>query len=96
METQKIININDSILAMLTRNGKVIAQVQNMGFSSVSEIILALKVIAESKPGLTQLFIRNFSQGWHIDKPMFLSSAITKSSNSKPQISKYGQYALNF
>ncbi|MEF9924099.1 MAG: hypothetical protein RR061_07705 [Muribaculaceae bacterium] len=76
--TRKI-ETGDQILAMLTVRGTVIAQLSRNNFASVSEIIMELREIAQKYSGLTQLFIRNFTEGWCVNSPLFLTA------NAKPK-----------
>lgn len=97
MKSQKNIQRGDKVLAMLTHNGSVIAKLSNMDFDSVNEIIIALKDISGFS-GLAQLFIRNFTQGWYLNSPLFVSNKrkIEYQQDEIKNVNKYGQYSFIF
>lgn len=85
MATKEInIQKGDKILAMLSFRGNVIAKISEGNYSSVEELTYALAEIAKSHGGLFQLFIRNFTKGWHIDHPIFLRSQTSKPKRDLP------------
>lgn len=89
----KKINVGDQILAMLTIRGKIIAQLSRNNFSSVSEVMMSLREIAQNNTGLTQLFIRNFTEGWCINSPLFIAKPKKPApSETPPHIGK--QYII--
>lgn len=67
------ISENDKVLAMITRRGDVIAQVESGKFSSMNELMNVLRAKASSMPGLAQLFVRNFSKGWHLKEFIYVN-----------------------
>ena len=70
---ERNINYGDYILATVSERGKVIAKVNQTDFSSISEIMVSLRKQPEKGyHGMTQLFIRNFTQGWCINSPLLL------------------------
>lgn len=94
MEANNVIRKGDKILAMLTRNGKVIAQLPPMDIDNMEEIIINLKSVCNNVSGLVQLFVRNFTQGWHIDKLLYISDSANCS--HKRIVNKDGQYCFAF
>ncbi|MDD2961462.1 MAG: hypothetical protein PHR45_05200 [Muribaculaceae bacterium] len=97
METTRL-NKDDKILAMLTVKGNVIAQLEGIGCNSLSEIVSYLKHSGGIKHGLYTLFVRNFTQGWHINQPFYFSnSGNTEPKRERPNnINKSGQYYMIF
>lgn len=89
---ENIIKPGDEILAMISRNGKVIAQVRESEYASTSQLISALNDMGADNPGLCKLFIRNFTRGWHLSKMLF----INKKQEPQNSYDKYGQYSFAF
>ena len=68
------ISQDDKVLATLTsQRGEIIVRVIDAKYSSLRELISALRRMAESMTGMAQLFVRNFTQGWHLKQNIYLS-----------------------
>ena len=68
------ISQDDKVLATLTsQKGEIIVRVIDAKYSSLRELISALRRMAESMTGMAQLFVRNFTQGWHLKQNIYLS-----------------------
>ena len=74
MTQQFAISSDDRILATLTLNGATVASLTDSSFGSLSEIIDHLRRLA-SGSGLGKIFVRNFTRGWHLDRPIYLRRA---------------------
>ena len=62
------------MLATLTsQKGEIIVRVIDAKYSSLRELVSALRRMAESMTGMAQLFVRNFTQGWHLKQNIYLS-----------------------
>lgn len=57
----------DNIFASLSIHGQTLVSFYRNQFSSVAEIVAAIKAAANGLQGLAQVSIRNQSQGWKID-----------------------------
>lgn len=66
------ISSSDFIFATLMHNGDVIANLHATGFSSLHDIMVALRNKTTGITGLTTLNVRNPSQGWSATRPIFL------------------------
>ena len=65
---------DDKVLATLTsQKGEIIVRVIDAKYSSLRELVSALRRMAESMTGMAQLFVRNFTQGWHLKQNIYLS-----------------------
>ncbi len=70
---ERNISYGDCILATVSERGNVIAKVNQTDFNSISEIMVSLRNQSKNgHHGITQLFIRNFTQGWCINSPLLL------------------------
>ena len=68
------ISQDDRVLATLTsQKGDIIVRVIDAKYSSLRELVSALRRMAESMTGMAQLFVRNFTQGWHLKQNIYLS-----------------------
>lgn len=68
------ISQDDKVLATLTsQKGEIIVRVIDAKYSSLRELVSALRRMAESMTGMVQLFVRNFTQGWHLKQNIYLS-----------------------
>ena len=68
------ISQDDKVLATLTsQRGEIIVRVIDAKYSSPLELVSALRRMAESMTGMAQLFVRNFTQGWHLKQNIYLS-----------------------
>ena len=68
------ISQDDKVLATLTsQRGEIIVRVIDAKYSSLWELVSALRRMAESMTGMAQLFVRNFTQGWHLKQNIYLS-----------------------
>ena len=68
------ISQDDKVLATLTsQRGEIIVRVIDAKYSSLRELVSALRRMAESMTGMAQLFVRNFTQGWHVKQNIYLS-----------------------
>lgn len=72
------ISQDDKVLATLTsQRGEIIVRVIDAKYSSLRELVSALRRMAESMTesmtGMAQLFVRNFTQGWHLKQNIYLS-----------------------
>lgn len=68
------ISQDDKVLATLTsQRGEIIVRVIDAKYSSLRELVSALRRMAESMTGMVQLFVRNFTQGWHLKQNIYLS-----------------------
>ena len=68
------ISQDDKVLATLTsQRGEIIVRVIDAKYSSLLELVSALRRMAESMTGMAQLFVRNFTQGWHLKQNIYLS-----------------------
>lgn len=68
------ISQDDKVLATLTsQRGEIIVRVIDAKYSSLRELVSALRLMAESMTGMAQLFVRNFTQGWHLKQNIYLS-----------------------
>ena len=68
------ISQDDKVLATLTRQrGEIIVRVIDAKYSSLRELVSSLRRMAESMTGMAQLFVRNFTQGWHLKQNIYLS-----------------------
>ena len=68
------ISQDDKVLATLTsQKGEIIVRVIDAKYSSLRELVSALRRMAESMTGMAQLFVRNFTQGWHLKQNIYLS-----------------------
>ena len=68
------ISQDDKVLATLTsQRGEIIARVIDAKYPSLRELVSALRRMAESMTGMAQLFVRNFTQGWHLKQNIYLS-----------------------
>ena len=68
------ISQDDKVLATLTnQRGEIIVRVIDAKYSSLRELVSALRRMAESMTGMAQLFVRNFTQGWHLQQNIYLS-----------------------
>ncbi len=84
----------DRILAMLTIRGTVIARISGHNFSNVAEIVMKLKELCANQSGLAQCFIRNFNEGWHYNRPIFLRKPATKSPDAENLPMQGKQYLI--
>lgn len=73
----KEIKKGDRIYATLSRRGKVIAKIESNDFNSLTQISDSLKELGGKESGLTELFIRNASRYWQINKLIYLHSTST-------------------
>ncbi|MBR1935725.1 MAG: hypothetical protein IJ835_06725 [Muribaculaceae bacterium] len=60
------VNITDMVFAKLVAGGRVIATLCKSNFSSLDEVVNAMRSLAGSFIGLAQLTIRNKTQGWDL------------------------------
>lgn len=68
------ISQDDKVLATLTsQRGEIIVRLIDAKYSSLRELVSALRRMAESMTGMAQLFVRNFTQGWHLKQNIYLS-----------------------
>lgn len=68
------ISQDDKVLATLTsQRGEIIVRVIDAKYSSLRELVSSLRRMAESMTGMVQLFVRNFTQGWHLKQNIYLS-----------------------
>lgn len=68
------ISQDDKVLATLTsQKGEIIVRVIDAKYSSLRELVSALRRMAASMTGMVQLFVRNFTQGWHLKQNIYLS-----------------------
>lgn len=68
------ISQDDKVLATLTsQRGEIIVRVIDAKYSSLRELVSALRRMAEPMTGMAQLFVRNFTQGWHLKQNIYLS-----------------------
>ena len=68
------ISQDDKVLATLTsQRGEIIVRVIDAKYSSLRELVSALRRMAESMTGMAQLFVRNFTHGWHLKQNIDLS-----------------------
>ena len=68
------ISQDDKVLATLTsQRGEIIVRLIDAKYSSLRELVSALRRMAESMTGMVQLFVRNFTQGWHLKQNIYLS-----------------------
>ena len=68
------ISQDDKVLATLTsQRGEIIVRVIDAKYSTLRELVSALRRMAESMTGMAQLFVRNFTQGWHLKQNIYLS-----------------------
>ena len=68
------ISQDDKVLATLTsQKGEIIVRVIDAKYSSLRELVSALRRMAESMTGMAQFFVRNFTQGWHLKQNIYLS-----------------------
>ena len=68
------ISQDDKVLATLTsQKGEIIVRVIDAKYSSLRELVSALRRMAESMTGMAQLFVRNFTQGWHLKQNIYIS-----------------------
>lgn len=68
------ISQDDKVLATLTsQRGEIIVRVIDAKYSSLRELVSALRRMAESMTGMAQLFVRNFTQGWHLKQNIYIS-----------------------
>ncbi|MDY5118727.1 MAG: hypothetical protein SPE65_01945 [Muribaculaceae bacterium] len=68
------ISQDDKVLATLTsQKGEIIVRVIDAKYSSLRELVSSLRRMAESMTGMAQLFVRNFTQGWHLKQNIYLS-----------------------
>ena len=68
------ISQDDKVLATLTsQRGEIIVRVIDAKYSSLRELVSALRRMAESMTGMAQLFVRNFTKGWHLKQNIYLS-----------------------
>ena len=68
------ISQDDKVLATLTsQKGEIIVRVIDAKYSSLLELVSALCRMAESMTGMAQLFVRSFTQGWHLKQNIYLS-----------------------
>ena len=68
------ISQDDKVLATLTsQRGEIIVRVIDAKYSSLRELVSSLRRMAESMTGMAQLFVRNFTQGWHLKQNIYLS-----------------------
>ena len=68
------ISQDDKVLATLTsQKGEIIVRVIDAKYSSLRELVSSLRRMAESMTGMVQLFVRNFTQGWHLKQNIYLS-----------------------
>ena len=68
------ISQDDKVLATLTsKRGEIIVRLIDAKYSSLRELVSALRRMAESMTGMAQLFVRNFTQGWHLKQNIYLS-----------------------
>ena len=68
------ISQDDKVLATLTsQKGEIIVRVIDAKYSSLRELVSSLRRMAVSMTGMVQLFVRNFTQGWHLKQTIYLS-----------------------
>lgn len=68
------ISQDDKVLATLTsQKGEIIVRVIDAKYSSLRELVSSLRRMAVSMTGMVQLFVRNFTQGWHLKQNIYLS-----------------------
>ena len=68
------ISQDDKVLATLTsQRGEIVVRVIDAKYSSLRELVSALRRMAESMTGMAQVFVRNFTQGWHLKQNIYLS-----------------------
>ena len=68
------ISQDDKVLATLTsQKGEIIVRVIDAKYSSLRELVSSLRRMAESMTGMAQLFVGNFTQGWHLKQNIYLS-----------------------
>lgn len=74
MKHQLPISSSDRIVATLTLPGDTIVSISDGSFGSLDEIIARFKGLVSSS-GLGKIFVRNFTQGWHLSSSIYLRPA---------------------
>lgn len=70
----KKIEFGDKILATISHNGKVVARLTLDNIHTLRELMLHIRQSISTKDiRLSELFIRNYTQGWSITQPLLIA-----------------------
>ncbi len=67
------ISPEDIVMARATYRGRTIASFRSSGFTSVADVLRAVRYAAGSAVGYFQLNLRNASRGWSEDRALFIA-----------------------
>lgn len=68
-----MLNLSDVVFATLEAGGRVIASVCTRNFSSIDDVVKAMRTAAGSFIGLARLTIRNKTQGWNVQMSLAMA-----------------------
>lgn len=70
----KSISLGDRIFARVTLNGRTIYNYVTEKVANMSQLISELRLAMKDIQGLVILHIRNYHQGWGVERPLMLYS----------------------
>lgn len=68
----KSISYGDKIFATVTRNGRTVLNFVTEKVSTMSELLAELRKAMNDFTGLVMIHIRNYHQGWGLERPILL------------------------
>lgn len=67
------ITINDTVFATATFEGRTVAAFSASGFSSISDVLKAVRKALGGVVGMVRLSVRNASRGWRQERSMYIA-----------------------
>lgn len=67
------ISINDTVWATVTYEGRTVVSFSSSGFSSISDVLKAVRKAVGNLVGTVRLSVRNASRGWRQERSMFIA-----------------------
>lgn len=76
--SRRPIKYGDKLLAKLILKGKTVIEFFISEVSDFSELMMELRKKVKGLRGLAKLYVRNYSRGWSIERPLMLYSSCEK------------------
>lgn len=72
MNRSKTITLGDKIFARVTRDGQTIFNYVTEKVGDMSQLIRELRFAMKGTQGLVMVHVRNYHQGWGVERPLML------------------------
>lgn len=67
------ITINDTVCATATFEGRTIASFSSSGFTSLADVLKAVRKALGGVVGMVRLSVRNASRGWRQERSLYIA-----------------------